>query len=439
MKARIISALAICSLTGMALHAAETETTATEQSENSDNKKVAVILPFTSAYDAEVAGAASATAMSKTESSPKIKITPSGRVLADAAVYAPDGNGLTDGFAVPDLRVGVKAEFGKWLAKVDVGFGGFKFSPKDVYIQYTFNEHNLLRGGYFVHQFGLQSCSSSSFKAAIEAPTSDTYLNATGRNLGLMYVLDKPKFFWGVSAVFGNVDDLTANKVTRVNVGGITRLVWRPIAREGAVAQVGISAWYQSPMYKSTNPGGKGEVNLSANFPTRVSKVKMLAADISYAGNQVKISPELLLSYDRFALETQYYYSNIRQHRGLGSNTVQGAYAWLRCLLFGETQYKYSHADAGLATPTKKTLEIVAGYDYTNAGKYEQFDENGQIQQIRAGISNEASVTLNYYINKYLLCRLGWRYVTAHDSQALAAFNGRRHVNIIQARIQFKF
>ena len=60
-------------------------------------------------------------------------------------------------------------------------------------MQYSFNQSNLLRLGYFVHQFGLNAATSSSMKPAMEAPVSDTYFAATGRNLGLMYVLDKEK------------------------------------------------------------------------------------------------------------------------------------------------------------------------------------------------------------------------------------------------------
>lgn len=360
---------------------------------------------------------------------PKLQISPSGRILADAAVYAPDGRGFTDGVALPDIRIGFKATYGNWMAKVDLGFGKFKFSPKDIFIQYKFNDANLLRAGYFVHQFGLQASTSSSFKCAMEAPTSDTYFQGTARNLGVMYVLDLPKFFMGMSAVFGNSDNLSGDKITRATVGVLGRYVWRPIAQEGKMVQVGISGWYQSPTYKAANADGKGQFNLSANFPTRVVGVGMLGADVTYAGNQFKLTPELLLSYDRFALESQYYYMNVNRHRGLPNYVAQGCYAWLRCLLFGETEYKYSHADAGIATPQNKTLELVLGYDYTNASH----------KQLRGGVSNDYSVTLNYHFNKYLLFRLGWRYVTARDSQKILEMQGRNHVNIIQARIQFKF
>lgn len=355
---------------------------------------------------------------------PKFTVKPIGRILVDGAAYFPDGNGFTDGAALPDIRVGVSAAYGNWSGKIDVGFGYFKLSMKDVFIQYRFNQENLLRLGYFVHQFGLQASTSSSFKCAMEAPAIDNFVAGTGRNIGLMYNLSKPHFFMGVSAVFGNCANLTENKVSRISVGGVGRFVWRPYAETGQIAQVGVSAWYQSPTRQTVDGVSKDSFTFSSNFPTRVVKVKMLGADVDNAGNQFKLSPELLLSKGRVALESQYYYMNVNR-KGMPHYQAQGCYAWLRCLVLGQSQYNYSTGDAGIATPGPKTLEVVAGYDYVN----------GNYKDIRGGISNDFSVTLNYYFNKYLLARLGYRHTYVHDSSV----GPDRHVNMINLRLQFKF
>lgn len=76
---------------------------------------------------------------------PKLIVKPTGRVLVDGAVYLPDGDGLADGAALPDIRMGVKASYGKWSAKIDAGYSFNKLSMKDVYIQYSFNPSNYLR------------------------------------------------------------------------------------------------------------------------------------------------------------------------------------------------------------------------------------------------------------------------------------------------------
>ena len=89
---------------------------------------------------------------------PKLKFSACGLVVMDGAVYAPGGDGFADGISLPDIRLGGKVDYGSWEAKIDLGFGYGKFSMKDVYIQYTFNgSASLIRAGYFVHQFGLNT------------------------------------------------------------------------------------------------------------------------------------------------------------------------------------------------------------------------------------------------------------------------------------------
>ena len=357
---------------------------------------------------------------------PKVRFRPVGRILLDGAVYGPDGDGFTDGVQIPDLRAGVAVDYGRWSAMIDVGFGYFKLSLKDIYIQYRFDKDNAIRAGYFFHQFGLQTSTGGANKCDIVTPVSDSYWGSMSRNLGVMYTLSKPRFFMGASLLLGNSNNITDDGITRVGVGGLGRFVWRPLAETGRIAQVGVSAWYQSPTHKRNAEGVSqpGSFTLSSNFPTQGGREKMIGATITNAGNQFKMTPELLLSLDRFALESQYYYMNVNRI-GMPHYQAQGCYAWLRCLLLGQREYTYSSGVAGIANPGPKTLEVVAGYDYVNAG----------YRDIRGGISNDWSLTLNYYFNRYVTARLGYRYSYVRDSSVCPD----RHVNILQMRLQFKF
>lgn len=357
---------------------------------------------------------------------PKVRFRPVGRILLDGAVYGPDGDGFTDGVQIPDLRAGVAVDYDRWSAMIDVGFGYFKLSLKDIYIQYRFDKDNAIRAGYFFHQFGLQTSTGGANKCDIVTPVSDSYWGSMSRNLGVMYTLSKPRFFMGASLLLGNSNNITDDGITRVGVGGLGRFVWRPLAETGRIAQVGVSAWYQSPTHKRNAEGVSqpGSFTLSSNFPTQVVREKMIGATITNAGNQFKMTPELLLSLDRFALESQYYYMNVNRI-GMPHYQAQGCYAWLRCLLLGQREYTYSSGVAGIANPGPKTLEVVAGYDYVNAG----------YRDIRGGISNDWSLTLNYYFNRYVTARLGYRYSYVRDSSVCPD----RHVNILQMRLQFKF
>ena len=372
------------------------------------------------------------------DDAPKFKIQPTGRVLADGAVFTPKEDGkFADGFNIADVRMGVKAYYGNWMAKIDVGYGFGAISMKDVYIQYKFNDANLLRGGYFVHQFGLQSATSSSMKPTFEAPITDTYMNATGRNLGVMYQYNGNKFLANVSGIAGTQLTTAASAMGRVSVGGITRLLYRPLHQVGAVAQVGMSGWYQTAMHKREGGvTGPGYFTYSANYPTRVDKVTLLSTTLNDARGVVKLSPEWLFSVGRFAFEGQYYYMNVNRKHELKSFTSQGVYGEVRALLIGDKKYGYASGDGGLATPSPKTLECVVGYNYTDAS-----DSKARIY---GGITNDYSVTFNYYINKYMLARLRYSYTDLRKSGSVnelgeVTFAPKSHVNIIEARLQFMF
>ena len=57
---------------------------------------------------------------------------------------------------------------------------------------------------------------------------SDTYFAATGRNLGLMYVLDKEKVFLGASAMVAGTSMTTySNDQGKISGGAIGRIVYR--------------------------------------------------------------------------------------------------------------------------------------------------------------------------------------------------------------------
>lgn len=371
---------------------------------------------------------------------PKFTITPTGRILMDGAAYF-GGNGdhsaldegggrFTSGFAVPDVRIGVKAGYGKWKAKIDMGFAYAKVNMKDIYLEYDFNDQNLIRAGYFVQQFGLGAATSSSMKPSMEEPTSNEFFKAGPRMIGVMYEMDKPNYLGATSFyVEANAISMNASTMRRQGWGVQTRQLWRPKAETGSVAQVGVSLNYASPDYNSDSSLDHSSYTYSANFPSRVSKVTDLYAEVDHARGQFKMSPELLLCCGKFALESQYYLLHIYRKDGFKGYTAQGAYGMVRGLLIGPN-YTYDHSGGGLATPAPKSLECVIGYNYTNA------NDNGA--QVWGGISNDVNCTFNYYINKYIIARLRYSYTNVHHRRVDDMLSAR-HVNTLQARLQIIF
>lgn len=360
---------------------------------------------------------------------PKFKVNPTGRILLDGALYAtPQKHDFKDGFAIPDARVGVKMQYGKWKAKVDVGFAYNKVGLKDVYFEYDFDEKNLLRAGSFIHQYGLQSATSSSMKVTMEEPVSNAVFNDS-RQIGLMYVYDGDKFFATASAHVepkATTVVLRPDQFTQEGYGFRSRLVARPFHEEGKVLQVGFSGGFATPQNVNDADSPHNSFQFKSNFPTRVAQVTALDAVVDKSMNLWKFTPELLVAYGPVALESQYYFQQVNRRDGLHNFRGQGAYATVRGLILGG-KYGYSMADAGLATPKKGSLEAVVSYNYTS------------LTDPRAGIFggrlNDVSVTFNYYINKYMLARLHYSYTHTWDRAGAPAMS----LNGFMARLQVIF
>lgn len=366
------------------------------------------------------------TAATSAQDSPKLSVSPTGRILVDGALYFGGGPEFVDGGAIPDVRIGAKVTYGKWKGKIDIGYGYGKVSLKDIFVEYDFNTSNLLRIGNFVHQYGLQSATSSSMKVTMEEPTSNEIFN-NPRLIGAMYVYDGDKYFGTVSAhIESEALKKTSNELGKTGYGFMTRQVYRPIHDNGYVLQVGISGGYATPRYDADEELSHTSFVFTANYPTRVAKVEALNATVTDARNWMKFTPELLAGYGPLALESQYYFNQVNRKGGAEAYNASGAYVILRGLAIGG-DYQYSHADAGLATPGPGSLECVAAYNYT--------DMNDGKAGIRGGILNDASFTVNYYINKYMIARLRYSY-THVTGRSWAPDN---HVNIIQARFQISF
>lgn len=380
-----------------------------------------------------VASLCTFSALADDDNTPKFSIKPTGRILMDGAVYM-GGNSkiendedtkFVDGVAIPDLRLGAKASYGKWKAKIDVGFGYGKVGLKDTYIEYDINESNLIRGGYFVPQWGLNSETSSSMKPSYEEPTSNEFFYANPRLLALMWVYDKGKYFAGTS-VFTEAAAMTNNATAmgKQSWGVQTRLLFRPNHVDGDVLQLGCSFNYSSP-----NNDEHNGFSYSANFPSRVSKVTDLSATVDHAKGSFKLSPEFLLIKGNVAFEAQYYYMNVVRKDGFKNFKAHGAYGMFRTLLIG-SQYTYTHADAGVATPAARSLEMVLGYNYTKAS-----DSSAEVW---GGISQDINCTFNYYINSWMIARLRYSYTTVRDRK-VENLLPKRHVNILEARLQIIF
>ncbi|MES5136015.1 porin [Prevotella amnii] len=360
----------------------------------------------------------------------KLETKVSGRILIDAGIMKNNNEELNkklnNGAAIPDARVGFSARYGKWKAKVDIGYARQKLSLKDINIDYNFNKENLVRAGYFVHQFGLQSATSSSFKISMEEPEANqAFFNS--RLLGAMFVHSGDKIH-ATASLFAENDAMknSTDKIGNEAWGVMTRFVYRPFTQRGKLFHVGVSGAFETPRYNSDEKLNHKSYTLKASFPTRIANVEVQKATIGNAKNLWKISPEFTAAYGNFGVEGQYFYVNITRNKEMPNYHAYGAYTNLRFLVKGNG-YTYTKSDAGIATPDPGSMELVAGYNYSTL--------TDNKANIRGGKVNDYSLTFNYYINKYMIWRVRGSITRATDNDAFKD----NTFSILETRLQFKF
>lgn len=356
----------------------------------------------------------------------KLVVKPSGRILMDAAFLNSSNKTVdeqcVDGVNVPDIRIGMKVSYGKWEGKADIGYARGSVSPKDIFIQYNFNKQNFLRGGYFVHQFGYQSATSSSFKVSMEEPETHSAFGVGGRLVGLMYEHSDDKFM-GTGSVYTDAQSFKkqTNHTGYQGSGLLTRLVYHPLIEKGNLFHVGIGLNYELAAENRSN------MEFKAPYPVRVAGINAIGAKITDAKNDFKFSGELMAAKGHVGIEGQYIFMNVDRKGDAKSYNAWGAYGNLRFLLNNE--YEYVKNDAGIATPAPKSWELVAAYNYT--------DMNDAKAGFHGGKLSDWALTMNYYINKYMIWRVSGHIVRAGESD-YSGFN-KNTFRVIETRLQFKF
>ena len=359
---------------------------------------------------------------------PKLTAKPSGRILFDAAYINPQHqeDELNSGVGIPDMRVGVGFSYDKWKGKIDMGYAYGKVNMKDVWLEYDFDKQNFIRGGYFIHQYGFQSSTSSSFKETMEEPQSNAVFN-NDRMIGLMYEHSAKKFLATASVVvetdaMKQTTDATGNEA----LGAMTRLLYRPFAERGKMLQVGISGGIEGARYNSNDALNHKQFTLNTRWPTRVAKINSQSAVVTDAKTMYKFSPEAMYSYGRFAVVGQYFLNSITRDNQQETFTGSGAYVTLRGLIKGRN-YSPNMGDGGIATPAPGNMELCLQYNYTSL--------SDATAGIYGGYLNDWALCYNFYPNKYMIWRVRASYTKVTNREGFA----NNEVSILETRLQVKF
>ena len=359
---------------------------------------------------------------------PKLTVKPSGRILFDAAYVNPQHqeDDLKSGVGIPDFRVGVGFSYGQWKGKIDMGYAYGKVNMKDVWLQYDFDKKNFIRGGYFIHQYGFQSSTSSSFKETMEEPQSNAVFN-NDRMIGIMYEHSAEKFL-GTASVVVESDAMkaTTDQTGDQAIGAMTRLLYRPYTQRGKMLQVGISGGLEGARYSSNEDMNHKQFTLTSRWPMRVAKVNAQQAVVTDAKTMYKFSPEVMYSQGRFAVVGQYFWNRITRENNLESFTGSGAYVTLRALVKGRN-YAPNMGDGGIATPDPGNMEVCLQYNYTSLS-----DASAGVY---GGYLNDWALCYNFYPNKYMIWRVRASYTKVTNRSGFAD----NECSILETRLQVKF
>lgn len=351
-------------------------------------------------------------------------IKPSGRFYYEGAGFIKDETKLSSGTTINDVRIGLKANYKKWDAKVDLGFAKGKVSPKDIFLQYNLDNSSYLRAGHFAEPFGIDHMESSANIKFITANAS-SFSFSPGRSLGVEYIGWKDQW-WIAGGLFGDKNAMSGQKKGSTGFGATSRFVYNPFTAEGKILHFGLAGSIRRADANGIedNVGSPREFNLSTAILSNVDKTKALYANITNANIQAKYAFEFLGASGPLLLQSEYFHTNIKRKNDLTSYIAQGFYAQVGVLAIGGN-YRYSKSWARFASPSPGALEFAVRYNYTDLNRKDAGIEGGRI--------NDWSFATNYYINKYVTVKLNYTGMklgkgSPLDGETLHSIQGRLQV-----------
>lgn len=410
----------------------------------------------------------------------KMQFTVGARFIADAAYYNTEFTPMKSGAAISDARIRTSFKYENWKFYADFGFGGGKFSQKNIFLQYTQPTENgathSIKGGYYNDPAGSMARNTSlgGYHFITRPGAADAL--GEGRELGISYKYNSNKFM-AYQGIF------TENQYNKQETGfnGLVlagRYIYRPIAEHGQTLAIGANIRYQ-------HVGGgvveknvlKKTIKLGQTLETFVDNNKIVSCTLPWAENVVDAGAEALYHNDKIFARGEYLYKHVTKKRDsktlfdptnnsidtwgtleawitanpLRNNSFHGGYVELGYLIFGDT-YKYDSQNGTLKGLSGKALEIVARYNYTGlndilSGEYfslgrNQYYPGGELKDwpyksTSVGGGNIQSVTLglNYSFNKYAQVMLHYTYHNLNKDYLPYDKNFHQ----VQARMQFAF
>ncbi len=417
----------------------------------------------------------------------QVKFTVGARFMADAAYYHTQFTPLTSGAAISDARIRTSMSYGQnWYFYADFGFGGGKFSQKNIFLQYATKDANdathAVKVGYYNDPAGTMAAQTSlGGYHFISRPGMASSLGE-GRALGITYKYSSDNAFL-YQGVF------TENPYNRVDAGynGLTvsgRWLYRQASKANDAFHVGVSARYAhlGGGEEVTTKGStvlKKTLSLGQSLETYVDQNERFSSCVMpWANNVIDLGAEALFVNKDFFVRAEYKHKIVTKKRdsykifiaaqdnidGWGdpdvwenankirTNHFNGAYVEAGYKIFGN-DYTYDKHNAVLNGLNGKALEVVARFNYTglndltkgeyySVGRDQYYAEGFLVDWPSTGATSvgggdiySTTVGVNYAFNKYAQVMLNYTWHRINIDR----LPYDKNVHSVQARVQFTF
>lgn len=334
-----------------------------------------------------------------------------GRVFFDGGVLNPDSTQTS--FQVNDIRLGTLIRFQeRWEAKIELGYGDSKISLKDVFLNYTAGSHAICLG-YRFEPFGNARVGTSNYRFMTESSAERALGNK--RKLGVSYSYNQ-KSLNVMAGVFSD-GDIEKSKLLNQGYSLAGKLVGRPLTGNKKLIHIGVA-----PRFSSSSK----EVAFAAGAPTDLlakDDNKVVSVKVDQVINQWKLDMELILLYNKWYFQGQYFQTHLNRFAASNYN-AKGGYMQAGYMILGE-KHNYNPATAMIVNPAPKSLEVLFRYDKVNLN---DIGFSGQKM-------SDISLGMNYFINKFVAAKVNYTYVMPEKNTV----TGVGDYSVVQARVQFNF
>ena len=410
-----------------------------------------------------------------------LHFTVGARFMADAAYYHTDFTPMQSGAAISDARIRTSLTYQNWYFYADFGFGGGKFSQKNIFLQYAQEDskggRHAIKGGYYNDAAGSMARNTSLGSYHFISRAGATNALGEGRELGITYKYTNDHFL-AYQGVF------TENQYNKIEAGynGLVfsgRYLYRPIIDENQTLAIGGNVRFQHVGGGVTEDNVlKKTVKLGQSMETFVDEdEQFLSCELPWAENVFDAGAEVLYHNQKMFVRGEYLYKHVTKKRDsktlfdasnnnidtwgtldawvaanpLRSNNFHGGYIEAGYMIFGNP-YSYDKNEGVLRGLSGRSLEIVGRFNYTGLndivkGEYfsvarNQYYPDGYMADwpykstsVGGGAVRSYTLGLNYSFNKFAQVMVDYTY--HHLTKDFLPYDKNFHE--VQARLQFVF